>query len=308
MTIKSSLLTERDIMILEDLAKYRFLSPKQIQALYFSHSQLAYRRLDKLMKKGLINRFTADEVTSHIYHLDSKGFAILQNSNDLRSDEPVSINYIVPRNPLFLKHFLLINEFQIHLKLACQERSPDIIFRGFIPEYYGDGNGANRTDRYIQDEVVLENSKETITHIPDGVFALMRNQKVALFFVEIDCGTETISNPEKGLLRYLIFYARYLEQEKFKRYRKDFDAKELNKFRVLIVTSSLRRLKNIQRVISDFSPIDQIKDVIFLTVQELISTENIFDTIWFSTNPFDSCVYSVLGETAEMNHDLFDNN
>jgi uncharacterized protein YjiK len=47
---------------------------------------------------------------------------------------------------------------------------------------------------------------EVINYTPDGVFALEKNNRTALFFLEIDRGTEVLSNPEKGFSKAINFY------------------------------------------------------------------------------------------------------
>ena len=66
-------------------------------------------------------------------------------------------------------------------------------------------------------------SVESYSHTPDGVFALKKGDNAALFFVEIDRGTEIVSDPEKGVLKSIVFYLNYWVSGKFARYAKDFD-------------------------------------------------------------------------------------
>lgn len=299
MSVKSPILTERDILLLQDLYKYKFLTSKQIQLLHFTAIQLTHRRLDKLLKAGLINRFSSDDVSSYIFYIDVRGINLLKNTNDLVNDESATINQVTPRNPLFLKHFLLINEFQIFMRIACNQSN--INLRGFIPEYLGDGSGKHGYGRYIQDSIQFPKADEPTIHIPDAVFALLRKQETGLFFLEIDCGTETIGNPNKGLLKYLNFYCEYFRQQKFKRYEKDFDTSGLTFFHLLIVTSSQKRLLNIQKVIYNSSLPDEFKELIFLTAQSEISPKNFFNTIWYSGDPYDTFSYSILGKQNQIN-------
>jgi hypothetical protein len=53
--------------------------------------------------------------------------------------------------------------------------------------------------KYIRDSV------GKYSHTPDAVFALEKEGNAALFFLEIDRGIEVVSDPEKGLLKAVVF-------------------------------------------------------------------------------------------------------
>src|SRR5690606_13268302 len=97
---------------------------------------------------------------------------------------------------------------------ACDKSYVDLL--GFIPEYYGARHASGRVTKYIKDVVFdARNPREKISHTPDAVFALVKGGKPALFFLEIDRGTESLSNPERGVNKMIRFYEGLAKSGKF---------------------------------------------------------------------------------------------
>ena len=84
----------------------------------------------------------------------------------------------------------------------------------------------------------LKDPEQRINFTPDGVFALEKDGNAALFFVEIDRGTEILSNPDKGVLKAIYFYYNYFISGKYQRYTEDFKCQPFKGFRVLLVTTT----------------------------------------------------------------------
>src|SRR5262249_101383 len=137
-----------------------------------------------------------------------------------------------------------INDFRILITKKCQDSPMQLL--GFIPEYIGEQTKQGFVKKYIRDNVA------EYSHTPDGVFALEKEGNAALFFLEIDRGIETVSDPEKGILKGIVFYLHYWNSQKWQRYVKDFD-REFRTARTLIVTTSKERLNNIREVVTNFS-------------------------------------------------------
>ena len=114
-----------------------------------------------------------------------------------------------PKDYHFLKHFLAINDFRILITQACLESPIQLI--GFIPEYMGEKTVQGNVKKYIRDKVCdVQAGKIEYSHTPDAAFALAKNESTALFFLEVDRGIEVIRDPERGLLKAVLFYLNYV--------------------------------------------------------------------------------------------------
>ena len=146
--------------------------------------------------------------------------------------------------------------------------------------------------KYLRDNVSdITNSLKQISHTPDAAFALEKDGNAALFFVEIDRGIETISDPNKGVLKSVSFYLNYMVAGKFNRYAQDF-GREFKIFRALLVTSSPVRLKNIRKAVTNYQfPKKQAKR--FLWGATDVNKETIFSPVWQSLDANDDTLYKI---------------
>lgn len=289
----NSAVTKRDLRVVLDLYKYRYLSVSQIQRLHFPSLQTAYRRLRALLELGYLACFSVPSIPERIYHLDQGGAAIVAERlcvqiADLKWNRPSH----APKDYYFMRHFLKAGDFRIALALAC--RTSDIGLLGFIPEYYGEKSVKGAPVKYIKDFICdIVDPAQNISHTPDAVFALTKSQNAALFFLEIDRGTEVISDENKGVLKSVKFYLNYLVSGGYQRYRQDFGCPPFKGFRTLIVTTSETRVENMRRVISGFNFADKAKKFIWLTTERNIDSSTIFQSIWLSADASDQTLYRI---------------
>lgn len=295
MPVGGYLLTPRDTAVVLDIYKYRYLSVSQIKTLHFPSKQTAYRRLRVLRELGFLKDFTVPGVEEGIYHLDQRGAELVAGELQVEvSDLKWNRTQRSPKDYYFLRHFLKLNEFRIYLTLACRDNEGGICLLGFIPEYYGEKTVQKGVVKYIKDFVCdLHNQSERISHTPDAVFALEKEGKPALFFVEIDRGTETISDEEKGFLKCVRFYLNYLIEGKYRRYRSEFQCGEFKGFRTLIVTNSQARLDNMREVVGRFDFPQQAKRFLWATTDDRLSPQTLFDPIWHSLDHTDGNRYRI---------------
>ena len=292
-------ITDRDIQVVVSVYKYRYLTTSQIQRLHFATSaQMAYRRLRILDRNGYLMSFTAPGIDERLFGLD-------QDGADLAAEylriTPVELNWIrptrTPKDYYFLRHFVELNDFRITLTRGC-EGAPDIGLLGFIPEYYGERTSDGGVRKYIRDVVCdIQDIAHNINHTPDAVTALQKDGNAALFFIEIDRGTEVVSNEEKGFLKAIRFYLNYLvdDQKKYQRYTQDFRCAPFKGFRVLFVTTSDTRLTNMRQAVSNLEfHYAKAKRFIWLTTFEQITTADIFQPIWRSADTTDTTTYSMV--------------
>lgn len=286
-------MTERDGEVLLSIYKYRFLTVTQIQRLHFPSMQTAYRRIRQLRGQGLLVDFRIPNIDELVLAVGRKGIAEIGallgvEQSELRWTDTKN----KPRDYYFMRHFLAINDFRIQLSLECEASGLRLL--GFIPDYFGERTKAGGTVKYIRDVVCdIETSRPEISHTPDGVFALERNGKAALFFVEVDRGTEGISDPEKGVLKAIRFYAQYLLNGKYQRYADDFKSDQFKGFRTLFVTTSDARVKNIRKVVSEIDIPPKARLFVWLTTFEAIYKEGLFAPVWLSSDVADKRTYKI---------------
>ena len=290
--------TQRDSLLLVDLYKHRFLAIRQLQRLHFPSMQTAFRRLRLLKAEGYVTAFSIPSIDESIFTLSGSGLQFVAQVLGVDRDQlKWSETKARPRDYYFMRHFLAINDFRITLRQACEASGVRLL--GFIPDYYGDKVKSGAAAKYIRDVVCdMAHDREEVSHTPDGVFALERNGRPALFFLEIDRGTEVVSNPDKGVLKSIRFYASYLLDGKYQRYARDFGVPEFRGFRALCITSTEQRAQRIREASSKITSSDKARRFVWLTTFDALTIENIFDPIWLSCHHADSSLYSLLGRAS----------
>ncbi len=287
--------TERDSGLLVDLYKHRFLTIAQLQRLHFPSMQTAYRRMRLLKTAGYVSSFTVANTDESIFMPSLQGLQAVAEALGVDRQQLKWVETKAkPRDYYFMRHFLAINDFRITLRLACEASGIHLL--GFIPDYYGEKSDNGTVSKYIRDVICdVAHQRQEVAHTPDGVFALERDGKQALFFLEVDRGTEVVSDPSKGLSKALTFYAEYLLSGKYQRYTKDFSVNQFKGFRTLLVTSSSDRVENIRRAASALPVSEKAKQFCWLTTFEQVESQGLLQAIWKSSLQSDHSLYSLLG-------------
>ena len=70
-------LTSRDVSLLLDVYKYRYLSVTQLARLHFPSRRTAYRRLQALTTLKCLKAFSPPNIPERIFYLDSEGADIV---------------------------------------------------------------------------------------------------------------------------------------------------------------------------------------------------------------------------------------
>ena len=259
---------------------------------------MAYRRLRVLIAGDYLMPFNAPGIDERIYCLAQNGVQMVASAlrvspEDLNWTRPTRM----PKDYYFLRHFIQLNDFRITLTQAC-EASEDVSLLGFIPEYYGQPTVDGGVRKYIRDVVCdMHDIARRINHTPDGVTALSQHGTAALFFIEIDRGTEVVSNEEKGFLKAIRFYLNYLVDEKrpYQRYCEDFKCAPFKGFRLLFVTTSTTRLDNMRQAATTLEfHYAKAKRFIWLTTFDQIATHDLFHPIWLSADAADEQRYHII--------------
>jgi Replication-relaxation len=286
-------LTKRDSALLVDLYKHRFLTIGQLQQLHFPSKQTAYRRTRQLKDAGYISSFTVANIDESIFMVAPKGSQAVAEALGVDLDElKWTETKAKPRDYYFMRHFLAINDFRITLRLACEASGIKLL--GFIPDYYGEKTDKGGVTKYIRDVICdMADDRREVSHTPDGVFALERDGKQALFFLEIDRGTEVVSDPEKGVLKSVRFYANYLLDGKYQRYALDFGVSAFHGFRSLYVTTTDTRVANIRQAATSLSVPVKTRRFTWITTNDKLTQSTIFTPIWHSLDSTDESKYQI---------------
>jgi hypothetical protein len=285
-------LTERDIAVILSVYKYRFLCATQIEKLHFPSKRTAWRRIQALLELGFIKAFSVPNIPERLYYIDKKGAEIIAIELHVDLEDVEWHKHTrAPKDYYFLKHFMAINDFRILLTQACEASAINLL--GFIPEYIGDKTPEGYVKKYIRERVSdISFSTLTHSHTPDAVFALEKEGKSALFFLEVDRGTETVSDAERGFLKCILFYLNYWSGTEWKRYFEDFK-REFDTFRLLVVTTSQERLAHMREVVTALSFDEEPKQYLWGTIQSWVRRETVFDAIWQSMNVNDHTAYKI---------------
>jgi protein involved in plasmid replication-relaxation len=281
-----SQITKRDVAILIDLYNYRYLSFSQLVKLHFPAPDSAYKRLRILKKGGFVKTFHAPAISERIFHLDKAGAKLVAAELETEVEELSWYNYSkTPKDYYYLRHFLAINDFRILITQTCED-SP-ITLLGFIPEYIGEKTREGHVKKYLRDRV------KEYSHTPDAVFALKKDGNAAIFFLEIDRGLETVSDPEKGFMKCAVFYLNYFVARKYERYESDFGT-AFKSFRSLVITPSEKRLQHMREAVTNlaFTP-PQAKRFIWGTTEEKATKHLFFEAIWQSMDSGDDRMYTI---------------
>lgn len=280
--------TQRDLELLLSLFQYRCLSLPQVERLHFPSAQTTARRLRLLRDAGYITLLRVPGIPDRIATLASVGIDQLAVLFKVPAAElGRSRARFRPKDHFFLRHALAISDFRIALEAAASAR-PDTFVRGFYADHVVERTDSGGFKRFTRDLAAgVAGPGATVGHTPDGVFALTCGAASALFFLEMDRGTETVSDRERGVAKILRFYLSYLGSGGYRRYESIFQVSEpFAAIRVLLATSSARRLETIRRVGASlgFEPRLALQ-FIWLTEISAVTEETIFDQVWVPLDP-----------------------
>jgi len=243
MTGNKLLLQERDRKLLAELGVMRIIDCEQTKVIGgFSSTRRANRRLLKLTRAGLLNRFFVGTVASGrkaVYVLSKKGASLVASPQRLVSRR---FGQTVVGD-LFVDHQMHINEVFAAVKfLPLPDGVEFMCWRSFAKPV----------------------SRSSLL-IPDGYFQLHTAAGIRAHFLEVDLGTETRAVWEKKISTYLQFASSGEFQRAF----------EPPQFRVLVLTTSEKRLANIRAVI-----LKHTDKIFYLTTFECIKSSGLWSPLW----------------------------
>jgi len=258
-----------DYQTLVSIAECRLVTVTQITTLLNKKKQAIWRRLRELEKQGFLQmdqrefghgRGRPEKVLS----LSKLGVDVLKEKKLMDSDRPYEA---VTADKIYCPdHQLMLNWFRIHL-YQLENVLPKLSIRfwadssPFLPKNSGGFP-------IIVDFAPVEGSvDEVVRFTPDAVFSITDTVRkiTLLFFLEVDCGTETIGSPKRAktdVRQKIINYQSYFRSLKYKRYEKLWNCK-LDGFRLLFLTNTPGRLSSLCRLVQEMLP----SDFVWLTEQ-----------------------------------------
>lgn len=295
-------LTERDQAVVRALYAYRYLTSSQVARLLFPSQQTANRRLRALLQLGFVTYFEVPAVPERIYRLTRQGAELVARQKETPFEELRywSVNTHAPKDYYFMRHFIAASDFRMALEAACRRAGVEVLF---LPEWLAqrEGQAIRRhiTSRSAWGDVLLKGERELV-HTPDAAIVLRwPSGGAALFFLEVDRGTETLSNPRRGVRKMVRSYLSSLHEGDYRRYERFAGGGPLRGFRVLFVTTSERRLENTRERLLDV-PAKMRKGLRFLWAapMEAVTEETVFDKIWCSLDGEDEGRYRIAKKTS----------
>ena len=256
----SLILQTRDRELLEAVYGHRFLSSSQIRDMFFGCATRSNIRLRKLWEHEYLDRHYLRPLAFHgssqaIYSLGKRGVDVIPELLDVdRGEVRRNRHKVRDLKPFFIEHVLAVNDFRINLEAAA-ENHPQVQLKRWI----------NETD--IQDDYKTHTKGRFVKrHIrPDGYGRYLYGGRLFSFFLELDRATETNSRFQRKVRSYMD-YARS------GRYQQTYGVRF---FRVLTVTTSLGRLKNLVDTTQDFTD-----GVFWFTTLDKLRDGRVFDPIW----------------------------
>jgi hypothetical protein len=257
-------LTARDMAVILAVRDYRVLRRDQIQRLLFPSQNTTNYRLQRLFQHGFLERRWrpieyGQNPGQAIYLLGKKGADLLAKSVDVASEIVMRRGVSHTVHSPFLQHTLSVNEVHIAFALGVQRAG------------YGIDKWIREDELKAVGDYVFSSSTSGIPRqvaiIPDAYFALHLGGRRAHFLLEVDRATETNGRWKRRVQAYLAYIASG-------QYSRRFGTTSL---RILIITTSLERLTNLQRATVEVGG----GSLFWFTTMELVQPETVLsEPIW----------------------------
>lgn len=290
MTIKIS---SKDIDVLSLVLEYRILTVEQISLLLERNPKSLYRRMSKLEEDNLLimpdrqsgrGRGRPERVAA----LTEAGINLLKEKNIIGVNVPVENLLLASMKNA--DHQLLLNWCCIHL-LHLDKIVPRLstIFYQHNSPFVFRNNGS-----LLRETISSADDNKQVHFTPDMVFSISDNinQKSLLYFVEVDCGTETAASPRRkgnDIRGKIMNYCSYFDSEGYKRYEQIWDS-EFRGFRLLFITNSACRLSKLSKLVGEIP----FTDFIWLTEQGRMFADGLGANIWTKGGQIESGHESIL--------------
>ncbi|QWG14285.1 replication-relaxation family protein [Bradyrhizobium sediminis] len=248
-------LTERDLNLIRHVAKHRFLTTEQLQALDGGSQQNVSRALRALYDHGYLDRpgaqiasIVLDGPKPTVHALGKRGAQALRERGHKTSSDVDWTEKNKRAGAVFIEHTLERASFMTAMEIGCREK-PGIELldaSAIIAQAPEPTRRAREPLRWVV-ERLERGRKEIFSVVPDGLFGLSFPDETASYFLlEIDRGTIPLRRTDTygtAAWRKNIEYKfrTYYEGWRADRHMKQFGVKQL---RVVWVTSSQTRLEH----------------------------------------------------------------
>ena len=201
---------ERDLDIIKQVHKHRFLSSEHIAALIDGSGQGILRRLQLLYHAGYLDRPREQIKPYHagsaamVYGIGNKGADYLSQALNVPRSKVDWTSKNREAKTVFLEHTLEIGNFMVCLELACRQvKNVELIGPGEILRQTAKARKENGLSwavaKTIKDEKTGDQKHYTFSLVPDKVFGLHfpedpPDRNKAFFFLEVDRSTMPINS------------------------------------------------------------------------------------------------------------------
>ena len=286
-------LTERDIKIVQLVARHRFLNSNHVRRLVGGSAKNITNRLKALFEHGLLDRpqnqfdtYRMGGGTSPlVYALADKGAQLLADAFEQPDGKRISWTH--KNNSAsrpFLQHTLGIADFSVAMQMAVAGRDEVNINDSdeLMDDFPAEILARNKPYR-LSVPVIHQNVRLDIGLEADYAFSLYlpKVRRKAFFLVEIDRGTMPVARrdlKQSSILRKLLAYQ---VMWKMKLHHKHFG---WGNFRVLFVTESTERVENMIVAANSQSQTNQSPLFLFADKSSLYGLEDALDYQWRDTS------------------------
>jgi archaeosine-15-forming tRNA-guanine transglycosylase len=238
------ILQERDRHLLSELGVMRIIDRETAKVVAgFGSTTQVNQRLLELTRAGLLKRFFIGSIAhgrKSVYTLSSKGAEVVAAKFD-GINRPGGRLVVGDR---FVEHQAGINDIYIALRYRPLHH-PQV--------------------RLLRWHTFRQSISEAIALTPDGYFELASEGAIRAMFLENDRGTEALSVWQQKAVLYVQLAVSGEFQNRFRQ----------PQFRVLVVTSSERRLDNIRAVVAKSTD-----KIFWLTTLDNIHQQGLWSPIW----------------------------
>lgn len=258
-------ITPRDTEVIKAINDCQMLLTKQVQTGFFNSAPTTYDRLKKLFHHNYIDREPIAQVSAApaaslmAYTVAQLGAQVLATDYGYSSSD---FNFKRKQlfNPQTVHHLIDLNSFRMAIMRACRD-NPNVTLTDWRPERYF------RADPDYVYVTPARGDPKNKPLFPDGFMILETPHGKASFFVETDRGTEPLSQVKSQIEIYQEYMLSGRYQERF----------QSRAVRVLYITNSQNRAKNIKKVINQCGGGNRY----WLTTLSQISPETVlFNPIW----------------------------
>lgn len=274
---------KQDYEFIKYLAEYRILSATQLAAVFRKSEAVIRRRCRELKKEGIIKATNNKLVQDYgrpksLFGLTERGVDLLRDNGLIGKD--VLYENVGPVSNRLIDHQLLMNWFRIHLnEIDKVEPRPTLKFWSYNSPFV-----PRKEDGSLIITDYSPIGRRTVRQVkftPDAMFIMTNatGDKSMLFFLEADCGTETLSSPQceiSDIRQKILNYQWYFQTLKYKRYEGILKVPFLHGFRVLFLAKTVGRLVALCKLTQEMAP----TPFICLTEQERLFTDGVFAKIW----------------------------